>query len=306
MPGGGRGRARTSGSTTDRIIAVSRETPSLSSARILVTGAGGQLGRELIDVLTGDEVHGLDHRALDVGDRHAVVAAVERVRPSWIINAAAFNDVDGAEREVEQAFKVNASGPGYLAGAAARVGAGIVHISTDYVFDGRKGAPYVESDRPNPLSAYGRSKYEGELQVLGSEASACVLRTAWLYGRWGKNFVKAILAAAEGGGPLKVVADQVGSPTWTRHLANAISQLIRTPARGLFHVANGGACSRFEFARAIVWGRVEVLPITSAEAARPAPRPANSSLASERWEAAGLRPLPPWSAALAEFLREEK
>ena len=269
-----------------------------------MTGAGGQLGRELIDVLTADEVHGLDHRALDIGDRHAVFAAVERVWPSWIINAAAFNDVDGAEREAEQAFKVNASGPGYLADAAARVGAGIVHISTDYVFDGRKGAPYRESDRPDPLSVYGRSKYEGELQVLGSEASACVLRTAWLYGTWGKNFVKAILAAAEGGGPLKVVADQVGSPTWTRHLANAIGQLIRTPARGLFHVANGGACSRFEFARAIVAGRVEVLPITSAEAARPAPRPANSSLASERWEAAGFRRLPEWSVALAEYLRE--
>jgi dTDP-4-dehydrorhamnose reductase len=255
-------------------------------------------------VLAHDEVHGLDHRALDVGDRHAVFAAVERIRPSWIINAAAYNDVDGAEQAPEQAFKVNAAGPGYLADAAARTGAELVHISTDYVFDGRKGAPYTESDHPDPLSVYGRSKYEGELQVLGSQASACILRTAWLYGSWGKNFVKAILAAAEGGGPLKVVADQVGSPTWTRHLGKAIGDLIRTPARGLFHVANGGACSRFEFARAIVAGRVEVLPITSAEAGRPAPRPANSSLASERWASTGLRPLPDWSAALAEFLRE--
>ena len=130
-----------------------------------------------------------------------------------------------------------------------------------------------------------------------------MLRTAWLYGESGKNFVKAILKAADGGGPLRVVADQVGSPTWTRHLAHAISDLIRTPARGLFHVANGGACSRFEFAQAIVDGRVEVLPITSAEAGRPAPRPANSALVSERWEQVGLRPLPDWSAALAEFKR---
>ena len=273
--------------------------------RILVTGAGGQLGSELIDVLAQDEVHGLDHGALDISDREAVFAAVDRVRPSWIINAAAFNEVDAAEGAPEQAFQVNASGAGYLAEAAVRAGAEMVHISTDYVFDGRKGAPYTELDHANPLSAYGRSKYEGELQVLNSQASACVVRTAWLYGRYGKNFVKAILAAAEGGGPLKVVADQVGSPTWTRHLARAISDLIRTPARGLFHVANSGACSRFEFAQAIVDGRVDVLPITSSEARRPAPRPANSALVSDRWTAAGLRPLPDWRMALAEFLREQ-
>jgi dTDP-4-dehydrorhamnose reductase len=152
------------------------------------------------------------------------------------------------------------------------------------------------------LSVYGRSKYDGELQVLAAHPSACVLRTAWLYGEYGNNFVKAILKAAGGGGPLKVVADQVGSPTWTRHLAQAIGELIQTPARGLFHVANGGACSRFEFARAIVQGRVEVEPISAAQAARPAPRPANSALASERWPAAGLRTLPDWASALADFL----
>src|SRR5260370_369562 len=208
MPGGGRGRARTSGSTTETTTGACRETPSLSSVRVLVTGAGGQLGRELIEVLAHDEVHGLDHRALDVSDRQAVFAAVERVRPSWIINAAAYNDVDGAEGAPEQAFKINASGPGYLADAAARTGAEMVHISTDYVFDGRKGAPYTESDRPDPLSVYGRSKYECELHVLGSEAAG---------------------AAA---------------------------------------------------------------------------RPAYGALTSERWEAAGLRPLPDWGAALAEFLRE--
>jgi dTDP-4-dehydrorhamnose reductase len=273
--------------------------------RILVTGAGGQLGRELLDVLAEDEVHGLDHRGLDISDRQAVLAAVEKIRPAWIVNAAAYNEVDAAEANATQAFAVNASGAGYLAEAAARGDAAMVHISSDYVFDGRKGQPYTERDDPNPLSAYGRSKYEGELQVLGSTAPVCVLRTAWLYGGHGKNFVKAILNAAAGGGPLKVVADQRGSPTWTRHLARAISDLIRTESRGTFHVANAGACSRFEFAEAIVRGRVEVLPITSAEAARPAPRPANSALASERWEAAGFRPLPDWRRALMEFLREQ-
>jgi dTDP-4-dehydrorhamnose reductase len=270
--------------------------------RILVTGAGGQLGRELIEVLASHEVHGRDHQALDISDRKAVFQTVEQVRPSWVINAAAYNDVDAAEGASELAFAVNAAGAGYLAEAAARTGAEMMHISTDYVFDGRKGAPYTELDRADPLSVYGRSKYEGELQVQSAHPSACVVRTAWLYGEYGRNFVKAILAAAERGVQLKVVADQVGSPTWTRHLAQAISELIRTPARGLFHVANAGACSRFDFARAIVKGRVEVQPISAVDAARSAPRPANSALVSARWQAAGLRPLPDWETALDDFL----
>ena len=270
--------------------------------RILVAGAGGQLGRELIDILSPYDVHGRDHHGLDITDRQAVNETVEQVRPEWVINAAAYNDVDGAEKAPDLAFAVNATGPGYLAAAAARAGAEMAHISTDYVFDGRKGVPYTEQDRADPLSVYGRSKYEGELQVLSAHPSACVLRTAWLYGAYGNNFVKAILKAAERGDPLKVVSDQIGSPTWTRHLAQAIAELIRTPARGLFHVANGGSCSRFEFARAIVRGRVEVQPIGAADAARPAPRPANSALVSARWEAAGLRPLPAWETALEDFL----
>ena len=273
--------------------------------RILVAGAGGQLGRELIDILSPYDVHGRDHHALDITDRQAVNETVEQVRPEWVINAAAYNDVDGAEKATDLAFAVNAAGPGYLAAAAARAGAEMAHISTDYVFDGRKGVPYTELDRADPLSVYGRSKYEGELQVLSAHPSACVLRTAWLYGQYGNNFVKAILKAADRGDPLKVVADQVGSPTWTRHLAQAIAELIRTPARGLFHVANGGSCSRFEFARAIVRGRVEVQPIGAADAARPAPRPANSALVSVRWQAAGLRPLPDWERALTDYLGDD-
>jgi dTDP-4-dehydrorhamnose reductase len=270
--------------------------------RILLTGAGGQLGRDLQESLTGHDLKAFDHAGLDVADREAVLLCVQQVRPEWIINAAAFNDVDGAETMTEAAFAVNGAGPGHLAEAAAVVGASIVHISTDYIFDGTKGAPYTEDDAPNPLSVYAQSKYEGERRVLELGVSACVLRTAWLYGRHGKNFVKAILAAAARGGPLKVVADQVGSPTATADLARAIAQLIQTPARGLFHVANAGACSRFEFAQAIVHGSVEVLPITTVEAARPARRPANSSLTSLRWEQSGLTPLRSWRSALGNFL----
>jgi dTDP-4-dehydrorhamnose reductase len=270
--------------------------------RILLTGAGGQLGRDLQETLKGHDVRAFDHAGLDIADGEAALRTVQQVHPEWIINAAAFNDVDGAETLAEAAFAVNGAGPGHLAEAAEVVGASIVHISTDYVFDGRKGSPYTEDDVPHPLSVYAESKYEGERRVLESGASACVLRTAWLYGWHGKNFVKAILAAAAKGGPLKVVADQVGSPTATADLARAIAQLLQTPARGLFHVTNGGACSRFEFAQAIVQGSVEVLPTTTAEAARPARRPANSSLTSVRWQESGLSPLRTWRAALGDFL----
>src|ERR1700730_7320528 len=178
---------------------------------ILLAGAGGQLGRDLQPALRGAQLHPFDHHQLDIADARAVNAAVDRVHPDWIINAAAFNDVDGAEQAPDQAFAVNAVGAGTLADAAATVSAAMVHISTDYVFEGAKGAQYTEDDRPNPLSVYARTKYEGEQRVLASGASACVLRTAWLYGWQGKNFVKAILAAAQRGGPPPGVAAQAGS-----------------------------------------------------------------------------------------------
>ena len=272
--------------------------------RILITGAGGQLGRDLQEILAAEEVHAADHQELDVGERDAVFAAVERIRPAVVINAAAFNDVDGAESSAERAFQVNGAGPGHLADAAARTGTRLIHISTDYVFDGTRGTPYTEDDRPNPLSVYARSKYEGEVRVLSSGANACVLRTAWLYGRHGRNFVKTMLAAARGAGPLRVVSDQTGSPTSTADLARAIKALLKTSADGLFHAVNRGACSRFEFARAIVGESVAVVPITTREAVRPAQRPINSSLVSVRGEQAGLTPLRPWREALDEVLAQ--
>ena len=263
---------------------------------------GGQLGRELVEILSADDVHAFDHRALDIADEASVVSTITQIRPTWIINAAAFNDVDGAETAEQAAFTANAQGPANLARAAAGIDAALIHVSTDYVFDGRKGTPYTEDDVPDPLSVYGRSKYEGERRVLESKARVCVLRTAWLYGRHGKNFDKAIRDAAGKGRPLRVVADQVGSPTAVADFAEAIARLMQTPARGLFHVVNAGACSRQEFAKAIVRGAVEVVPITSAEAGRAARRPENSSLISSRWSAVGLRPLRSWQAALDAFL----
>jgi len=271
--------------------------------KILLTGAGGQLGRDVAAALAGVfEVHALDRARLDVSDRRQVSDTVSRLSPDWIVNCAAFTDVDRAERDQAAADAVNAQAPGYLAEAAARAGAAILHVSTDYVFDGAKGAAYDENDSPNPLNVYGRTKLEGEERVLASGARACLLRTAWLYGRHGSNFVKAILEAARRGGPLRVVADQVGSPTLTTDLADAVHLLLRRPAFGLFHVANQGAASRYQQARAIVGERVEVIPISSAESGRPAPRPANSTLTSVRWEAAGFPSLRPWQEALAQFV----
>lgn len=272
--------------------------------KILLTGAGGQLGQDLLRVLSADEVHALRHDELDIADGAAVEAMVDRTGPAWIVNAAAFNDVDGAETARDHAFAANAEGPGNLAAAAARIDARLLHISTDYVFNGQKGSAYTEEDAPNPLSIYARSKRAGEVRVLESRARTVVLRTAWLYGHHGKNFVKAILAAAVAGKPLRVVADQVGSPTSTADLALAIKELIRADLRGLFHVANAGACSRYEFARAIVKGRVEVVPVSSSAAPRPAPRPANSSLRSVRWSEAGMTPLRSWELALTDYLQE--
>jgi len=271
--------------------------------KILLTGAGGQLGRDVAAALAGVfEVHALDRARLDVSDRRQVSDTVFRMSPDWIVNCAAFTDVDRAERDQAAADAVNAQAPGYLAEAAARAGAAILHVSTDYVFDGAKGAAYDENDSPNPLNVYGRTKLEGEERVLASGARACLLRTAWLYGRHGSNFVKAILEAARRGGPLRVVADQVGSPTLTTDLADAVHLLLRRPAFGLFHVANQGAASRYQQARAIVGERVEVIPISSAESGRPAPRPANSTLTSVRWEAAGFPSLRPWQEALDQFV----
>ncbi|MDQ6879192.1 MAG: dTDP-4-dehydrorhamnose reductase [Candidatus Dormibacteraeota bacterium] len=271
--------------------------------RVLITGAAGQLGNDLIALFKGEEIHATDVRELDVTDRSAVDKKVEAVKPDWIINAAAYNNVDAAETNEDLALAINARAPRYIADAARRSGAALVHISTDYVFDGRKGSPYVEDDVPNPLGAYGRSKYEGEKQVLQSGAAAVVLRTAWLYGKHGPpSFVKAILAAADRQKELRVVADQVGSPTSSADLATAIQQAMVGRARGLFHVTNSGVCSRFEFAQAIVAGRVPVVPITTAEMPRPAARPAYSALRSIRWEQAGFAPLRPWREALDEYL----
>jgi len=205
---------------------------------------------------------------------------------------------------------VNGEGTLRVAEACRAVGAGLVYLSTDYVFDGRKGAPYLETDPVSPLSAYARSKVAGEEAVRAVAPRWAIVRTAWLFGVSGKNFVKTIVEKAGAGGPLRVVDDQVGSPTYARDLAEAIAQLVSRGLTGTYHLTNAGSCSWYAFTRAIVeeagMAHVAVTPMTTTELGRPAPRPAISVLANHAWVAAGLCPLRPWREALSAMLTEWK
>jgi dTDP-4-dehydrorhamnose reductase len=274
--------------------------------RIVVTGADGQLGVELVPALAVQgEVVGVDIGEVDV--THPECAdRVAALRPDWVVHAAAATDVDGCEREPERAMAVNAEGTRRVAEGCRRAGAGLLYLSTDYVFDGCKGSPYTEEDAPAPLNAYGRSKLEGERATRSLAPRWVIVRTAWLYGTHGKNFVKAILEKARDGEPLQVVDDQVGSPTYAVDLARAIALLLSRGRTGVYHVTNGGFCSWHEFAQEILRltgaDATRLRPITSAELKRPARRPAYSVLENAAWKAAGLPPLRPWREALAEML----
>lgn len=278
--------------------------------RALVTGAAGQLGVDLVAHLRhrGVDVVALDRAGLDITDADAVDRAVRSSEPDVLFSVGAWTDVDGAEAAEADALRVNADGPGHLAAAAKRCGAAIVHVSTDYVFDGTGGTPYAEDAVPAPASAYGRTKAAGEVAVLESGADAYVVRTAWVYGAHGTNFVRTMLRLAEQRPVLSVVDDQHGSPTWTVDLARGLAEMAqRRPAPGIYHCTNAGETTWCGFARAIFEAAGldpdRVRPTTTAEFPRPAPRPAYSVLGDRRWRAAGLAPLRPWREALRTALQ---
>jgi dTDP-4-dehydrorhamnose reductase len=279
--------------------------------RVLVTGAGGMLGLDVVRAAraAGDEVVALTRAELDVTDPEAVAAAVADARADAVVNCAAWTNVDGAEDDPAGAHAVNADGAGNLARAAAVAGARLVHVSTDYVFDGDRppdAAPYVESDPTGPRSVYGASKLAGERVVEAAGGSHVIVRSSWLFGVGGRNFAATMLALAAERDELTVVDDQIGCPTATAHLAPALLALARSDAQGVFHVAGGGHCSWHAFASEIFRQSgtgTRVLPCTTAEMPRPAPRPAFSALASERPEAPVL---PPWQEGLATYLTERK
>jgi len=279
--------------------------------KLLVAGAAGMLGHDLLlaGERAGHELVGLDLPELDITDPASVQAAFERVGPDAALNLAAWTDVDGAETHREQAHAVNADGAGNLARVAAALGVALVHVSTDYVFDGvapldtaGTPRPYVESDPTGPRSVYGSTKLEGEKQVLAASPRHTVARSAWLFGVGGRNFVATMLGLAQEHEAVQVVTDQVGCPTWTGHLAPALIGLIERDVAGLVHLAGSGRVSWNGFAaetfrQAEVDCRVEAA--TSEQMARPAPRPAWSALESERTD---VLPLPPWQDGLAGFL----
>lgn len=276
--------------------------------RLAITGAAGMLGQDLLAAAkaAGHEVMGFPRADLDITDAAAVTRALADARPDVVVNSAAWTNVDGAESDEAGAMAVNGTGAGNVARAAAACGAWTIHISSDYVFDGRKASPYVESDPVGPLSGYGRSKLAGERAVAEEAPDRhTTVRSSWLFGPAGLCFPATILRLAGERDELKVVDDQIGCPTFTGHLAEALVNLATRdePPAGVVHVAGGGSCSWFEFAREIVAGggvTCEVTPCSTEEFPRPATRPANSVLHSERGGEAPL--LPEWREGLARYL----
>jgi dTDP-4-dehydrorhamnose reductase len=273
--------------------------------KILVTGSEGQLGSDLLKILPErHEVLGCDIQDWDITDLRIALENVERIRPDVIVNAAAYTDVDGCELNPDLAYRVNTLGAHNLAIAGRKVGAVMVHVSTDFVFDGKKGSPYLEFDPPHPLSVYGKSKLASEQWVAAVLSTYFIVRTAWLYGRRGKNFVKTILRLAEEKEVLRVVDDQIGSPTYSWDLAQKIAELIETEAYGIYHATNGGQSSWYEFASDILrlaGKKVKLEPISSEELARPAARPAFSVLRNYCLEQRGFSALRDYHEALEEF-----
>lgn len=274
--------------------------------KVLVTGAGGMLGRDVVLAAgnAGHDVVGFGHTELDITDPQALGAKFELERPDVVINCAAWTDVDGAEESEQAALAVNGAAAGNVSAAAAKVGASIVYVSSDYVFDGNKGAPYVETDQTAPLSAYGRTKLAGEEATAVANKRHFVVRSSWLFGIGGSNFVETMLRLASTQNEVLVVRDQVGSPTYTWHLAYGIVRLIEGVEFGIHHMAAGGSCSWYDFAREIFdQAKVEclVLSATTDMLGRPAPRPAYSALDSQREHAIEL---PPWRDGLSAYLSQ--
>jgi dTDP-4-dehydrorhamnose reductase len=286
--------------------------------RLLVVGANGMLGSEAVrqagtEALSAGEAEPLDIVALDlpevdIADAASVARTVRAVQPTVILNCAAYTNVDGCESHRDEAFVVNAEGPRHLAEAARSAGALLVHVSTDFVFDGAKGEPYVEDDPPRPLSVYGKSKLAGEEAVRAAAGAYLIARTSWLFGPGGRNFVTTIVGKAQEGGPLRVVSDQTGSPTYAKDLALALFAAVARGLTGTYHLCNAGPTTWFGLASAAVQEAglsVEVHPVSTAQWPRPARVPRYSVLSCEKARRDGDIALRPWREALREFVRAD-
>jgi dTDP-4-dehydrorhamnose reductase len=283
--------------------------------RILVIGAKGMLGRDLVKVLSSTfhknhrsdgEIVAWDIEEIDIRDEKSTLDKIEHLQPGIIINVAGYTDVDGCESNEEKAFAVNAEGMKHVALGALRCRSKVVYLSTDYIFDGEKKESYLENDPPNPLNVYGRSKRKGEQYVQRLVEDSLIIRTQWLYGEYGKNFVASILNQARDKRVLSIVNDQIGSPTYTVDLSEAIAILLQGDARGIFHVANRDLCSWYTFGQTILkligMDRVKVVPITTKELIRPASRPLYTALNCQKLKQVTGMTMRPWIEALKDFL----
>ncbi len=278
--------------------------------RVLVTGAGGMVGRAVAEhcARLGDEVLPYDHTKLDIADAAYVRAVFESKQPDVVINCAAWTDVDGCELDPERAHLVNALGPENLAVACQRSGAQLVTISTDYVFDGRKEGFYTQRDQPLPESIYGKAKLEGERRAQAACARCAVVRTGWIFGPGGRNFLSRIIELAHRGQALKAIGDVYGTPTFASDLSARLRRLAEMDLPGVYHVTNNGEGTSYaEFAEAALhaagYAEVAIETISQRSLSRPAPRPLNSRLRCVVSEAIGLEPLPFWRDALERFAR---
>jgi dTDP-4-dehydrorhamnose reductase len=275
--------------------------------KVLVTGAGGQVGSEVVTAFADHSVVGATRDMLDVGDRHAVMAAVTGMQPDAIVHCGAWTAVDACESDPDRALRVNALGTRHVMEAARRVGAYVVYLSTDYVFDGTKADPYVEWDDPRPASVYGRSKLGGEREI---DSGSAVVRTSWVCGRTGANMVKTILRLAGEHDTLTFVDDQRGHPTFADDLARMVRTIVVSRLPGTYHVTNQGAVTWYEFARAVLEAAGEnparVKPIATADLQppRPAPRPANSVLDNAALRLQGIDLLPDFREPLARLVHQ--
>jgi len=274
--------------------------------KILIIGSEGMLGHDLVDILSlENEVSTTTIYTLDITDIDKTVETVKSINPDVVVHAAAFTDVDGSESNADLAYKVNVLGTRNVAVASREADSALVYICTDYVFDGTKGSPYYEYDPTNPLGVYGKTKQLGEVYIRHVLNKFYIVRTSWLYGYHGPNFVTTMLNLAQTTDRISVVNDQIGSPTYTVDLAKAISELIKKPSYGIYHITNRDHCSWYDYAREIFKIAeidVEVKPVTTEEFPRPAPRPKYSVLENYNWKMEGFPAIRSYKEALKDYM----
>ena len=281
--------------------------------KVLVTGAHGMLGYEVVTAcqLRGHEVVATDiafeEDFLDITDPDSIRVALRSVRPEWVINCAAYTNVDACEDHEEEAGTLNARAPALLALLCREHSMRLMHVSTDYVFDGSKGSPYTEHDNPNPINVYGRSKLEGEIAIVRQMDDHLIIRTQWLFGLHGKNFISTIIEKAQERQSLRIVDDQWGSPTYARDLAKAMVLLLEVDARGVYHVCNRGRTTWYNFARKAIELfaiETEVIPVSTEEFPRPAKRPCYAVLSTKKFTKTTGKLMQPWQISLKQYAQE--